>query len=119
MFTNRLRMLPAVAALCVSAVLGGSLPALASASGPTASTSGPGYDILTANGGVHNFGAPWYGSAAGKLGHLKAIGLAVDQQTGGYWILVSNGGVQNYNAPWKGSMGNVVGFPPVTAISAA
>jgi hypothetical protein len=74
---------------------------------------------LTADGGVHNFGAPWHGSAAGKLGTLKAVGLAVDQHTGGYWILVSNGGVKNYSAPWRGSMGNTVGFPPVTAISGA
>jgi hypothetical protein len=28
-----------------------------------------GYLVLTSNGGVHNFGAAWYGSAAGAIGH--------------------------------------------------
>ena len=28
---------------------------------------GLGYHLLTYNGGVHNYGAPWYGSDAGKL----------------------------------------------------
>jgi hypothetical protein len=28
---------------------------------------GLGYHVLGPNGGVHNFGAPWYGSDAGKL----------------------------------------------------
>jgi peptidoglycan/xylan/chitin deacetylase (PgdA/CDA1 family) len=28
---------------------------------------GLGYHLLTSNGGVHNYGTPWYGSDAGKL----------------------------------------------------
>jgi peptidoglycan/xylan/chitin deacetylase (PgdA/CDA1 family) len=64
-----------------------------------------GYQVLTSNGGVHNYGAPWFGSMAGKLpAGVKAVGLAVDPVTGGYWILKSNGGVNAFNAPWLGSL---------------
>ena len=69
---------------------------------------GLGYHELTGNGAVYSFGAPGYGSAAGTLGSLKAVGLAVDPKTGGYWILKSNGGVANYNAPWCGSLAGKV-----------
>ena len=51
-----------------------------------AGNTGNGYQVLTSNGGVHNFGATWYGSANGTLGSLKAVGLTVDPNTGGYWI---------------------------------
>lgn len=76
MYTHRLRIMSAAAAIGVATALGASFPALAAVHSPNASTPSPGYDILTSNGGVHNFGAPWYGSAAGKLGRLKAVGLA-------------------------------------------
>ena len=76
---------------------------------------GLGYHVLTSNGGVHNFGAPWYGSATGTLPEGQtAVGLAADPATGGYWILKSNGGVANYNAPWYGS---TAGLYSVTAIA--
>jgi hypothetical protein len=66
---------------------------------------GLGYHVLGPNSGVHNYGAPWYGSDAGKLpAGVKAVGLAADPATGGYWILRSDGGVGSYNAPWYGSM---------------
>ena len=45
-----------------------------------------GYWILTANGGVANFDAPWYGSDRGHLSG-RAIGIITDTATGGYWIL--------------------------------
>src|SRR6266536_1693329 len=66
---------------------------------------GLGYHVLTSNGGVHNFGAPWYGSDAGRLAAgVTAAGIAADAKTGGYWILKSDGGVDASNAPWRGSM---------------
>jgi peptidoglycan/xylan/chitin deacetylase (PgdA/CDA1 family) len=80
---------------------------------------GLGYHVLISNGAVTSFGAPGYGSAAGTLGSLKAVGIAVDPKTGGYWILKSNGGVANYNAPWYGSLtGKVPAGQTVTAIAA-
>jgi hypothetical protein len=46
--------------------------------------TGLGYLVLTSNGGVHNFGADWHGSVAGKLpGGVTAIGLAAAPATGG------------------------------------
>ena len=60
-----------------------------------------------------------YGSAAGTLGSLRAVGIAADRATGGYWILKSNGGVANYNAPWYGSLnGKVPAGQAVTGIAA-
>jgi peptidoglycan/xylan/chitin deacetylase (PgdA/CDA1 family) len=64
-----------------------------------------GYYQLTSNGGVHNYGAPFYGSDRGTLSAgVKTIGLAPDPVTGGYWLLRSDGGVDPYNAPWYGSL---------------
>jgi peptidoglycan/xylan/chitin deacetylase (PgdA/CDA1 family) len=64
-----------------------------------------GYLVLTANGGVHNYGAPFYGSARGTLpAGVTAVGLAANPATGGYWILTSDGGVAQYHAPWYGSV---------------
>jgi peptidoglycan/xylan/chitin deacetylase (PgdA/CDA1 family) len=80
---------------------------------------GLGYHELASNGAVYSFGVPGYGSAAGTLGTVKAVGLAVDPKTGGYWILKSNGGVANYNAPWYGSLtGKVPAGQAVRAIAA-
>jgi hypothetical protein len=78
-----------------------------------------GYWILTSNGGVHNYAAPWYGSAAGTLpAAVTAVGLAADTASGGYLILKSNGGVANYHAPWYGSLtGHVPAGQSVTAIT--
>ena len=80
---------------------------------------GLGYHELASNGGVSSFGAPGYGSAAGTLGTLKAVGLPVDPKTGGYSILKSNGGVANYNAPCYGSLtGKLPAGQAVTGIAA-
>ena len=83
--------------------------------------TGRGYQILTATGGVHNFGAPWYGSATGTLpAGVTAVGLAADLTTGGYWLLKSDGGVANYNAPWYGSLrGALPAGLAVTGIAAS
>ena len=70
---------------------------------------GLGYHVLTSDGGVQNFGAPWYGSMGGKLpAGVTAVGIAADRATGGYWMLKSNGGVNEFNAPWYGSLAKEV-----------
>ena len=80
---------------------------------------GLGYHVLTSNGGVHNYGTPWYGSDAGKLpAGVTATGMAADPATGGYWILRSDGGVDAFNAPWLGSMrGQIPAGKAVTGIA--
>lgn len=76
-----------------------------------------GYLVLTSNGGIHNFNAPWYGSNAGNLpSGVTAIGLAVDPMTGGYWILKSNGGVDNFHAPWYGSIKGTSGAEAIATV---
>jgi peptidoglycan/xylan/chitin deacetylase (PgdA/CDA1 family) len=70
---------------------------------------GLGYHVLASDGGVHNFGAPWYGSMAGKLpAGVRAVGIAADTATGGYWILKSNGGVNEFGATWYGSLAGIL-----------
>ena len=70
---------------------------------------GLGYHVQTSDGGVRNYGAPGYGSMAGKLpAGVTAAGIAADPATGGYWILKSNGGVNGFGAPWYGSLANHV-----------
>jgi peptidoglycan/xylan/chitin deacetylase (PgdA/CDA1 family) len=83
--------------------------------------TGTGYQVLTSDGGVHNFGAPWYGSAAGTLGPgVTAVGLATDPATGGYWIVMSSGRVVAYNAPWYGSLaGQLPSGQTITGITAS
>jgi hypothetical protein len=71
-----------------------------------ASTANGGYLILTADGGVYNFGkASLHGSDAGKLPlSQRAVRIAADPTGGGYWILRSNGGVDAFNAANVGSL---------------
>jgi hypothetical protein len=80
---------------------------------------GLGYHVLTSDGQVHSYGAPWYGSDAGKLpAGMRAVGLAADPATGGYWILRSDGGVDAFSAPWYGSMaGQIPAGQAVTGIT--
>jgi peptidoglycan/xylan/chitin deacetylase (PgdA/CDA1 family) len=66
---------------------------------------GLGYTISTSDGGAHSFGAPWYGSMAGKLvAGVRVVAIAGDPATGGYWLAKSDGGVEAFNAPWYGSL---------------
>ncbi|MGE5291290.1 MAG: polysaccharide deacetylase family protein [Micromonosporaceae bacterium] len=83
--------------------------------------TGVGYPVLTSDGGVRNFGSPWYGSAKGTLPDgVTANGIAPDLVTGGYWVLKSDGGVNNYNAPWYGSLaGKLAADVTVAGIAAA
>jgi len=80
---------------------------------------GLGYHVLTSDGGVHNYGAPWYGSDAGRLpAGVTAAELAADRTTGGYWIAKSDGGVDAFAAPWYGSLrGQVPTGQSVTGIA--
>jgi peptidoglycan/xylan/chitin deacetylase (PgdA/CDA1 family) len=80
---------------------------------------GLGYHVLTSNGGVHNYGAPWYGSDAGRLpAGVTAAGLAADRTTGGYWIAKSDGGVDAFGTSWHGSLrGQLPAGTAVTGIT--
>jgi peptidoglycan/xylan/chitin deacetylase (PgdA/CDA1 family) len=83
--------------------------------------AGLGYVVLTSDGGVHNYGAPWYGSDAGRYpAGVTAVALAANPATGGYWILKSDGGVDNFGAPWYGSLrGAIPAGQTVTGLAAS
>jgi peptidoglycan/xylan/chitin deacetylase (PgdA/CDA1 family) len=84
-------------------------------------STGAGYQVLAAGGGVQSFDAPGYGSVAGKLpSGGVAAGLATDPDTGGYWLLQSNGGVSAFHAPALGSAaGKLPTGVTATAIAAS
>jgi len=85
-----------------------------------AGDTGVGYQVLTAAGFVHSFGAPGYGQATGAPRTVTAVGIAVDPDTGGYWVLRSDGSVLNFNAPWYGSLaGRLAKGERVVAIAAS
>jgi Arylsulfotransferase (ASST) len=77
-----------------------------------------GYYLGTRVGNVYNYGAPWYGSMAGKPLPAPVVGIATDPNTGGYWLVTSKGNVYNYNAPWYGSMAGTPLPAPVVGIAA-
>jgi peptidoglycan/xylan/chitin deacetylase (PgdA/CDA1 family) len=84
-------------------------------------STGTGYQVLSAAGGVQGFGATGYGSAAGTLpSGAAAAGLATDPDSGGYWLLASNGAVSAFHAPALGSAaGKLPTGDTATAIAAS
>ncbi|HXY45100.1 MAG TPA: hypothetical protein VEH29_13010 [Acidimicrobiales bacterium] len=68
------------------------------------------YDLVTAVGGVYNFGgAGWYGEETSQ--HLSApiVGMAVTPDGRGYWLVGANGAVFNLgDAGWYGSLASDV-----------
>ncbi|MGH9171926.1 MAG: hypothetical protein ACRD0Z_13820 [Acidimicrobiales bacterium] len=79
-------------------------PARASSSGFVSPSDS--YDIVTAEGGVLNFGgAGWYGNERSR--HLIApiVGISVTRDGGGYWLVGANGSVFNLgDSKWYGSL---------------
>ena len=66
-----------------------------------------GYWILTSDGGVQNYNAPWQGSMATTVGFPPVTAIAPDGT--GYLVLTANGGVHNFGAPWYGSAAGAFG----------
>ncbi|MGO9558156.1 MAG: hypothetical protein ACLPYW_03600 [Acidimicrobiales bacterium] len=76
-----------------------------------------GYSFVTATGGVHNFGSPFYGSADLK-GAARVVGIAADPRAGGYWLASADGAVHTFGAaPWMGSMLNHHLRAPIVGIA--
>ena len=71
-----------------------------------------GYWLITPNGNVYNFNAPWYGSKADTALPAPIVGITA-APSGGYWLVTSKGNVYNFNAPWYGSQaGTSTGIEP-------
>jgi hypothetical protein len=73
----------------------GTLPTGTAAVGFAVDARSHGYWILTSNGGVDNFHAPWKGSLKHKVGAQVPVAIAAPPH-GGYLILTSNGGVHKF-----------------------
>lgn len=63
-----------------------------------------GYWIVTSDGAVRSYHAPWRGSLRGKIPPGSVITAMAAGRHGGYLILTSNGGVHSYGTPWYGSL---------------
>ncbi len=65
-----------------------------------------GYDEVASDGGIFNFGGPFYGSMGGQHLNQPIVGMARTPDGGGYWEVASDGGIFNFgDAPFLGSMG--------------
>ncbi len=88
-----------------------------------ASPGGRGYYVLSANGVVSAYGAPYFGSLGAKElpDGVTATGLAVDEATGGYWVLTSDGHVEGFRAPYRGephiALGGWGQYPAAVALA--
>ena len=77
-----------------------------------------GYVEVASDGGVFNYGSPFYGSQGGKALNAPIVGIAGDPATGGYWEVAADGGVFSFNAPYEGSMGGKHLNAPIVGIAA-
>jgi hypothetical protein len=77
-----------------------------------------GYVLVASDGGVFNYGAPFYGSQGGKALNAPIVGITDDAATGGYWEVAADGGVFGFNAPFMGSMGGRHLNAPIVAMAA-
>ncbi len=77
-----------------------------------------GYVEVASDGGVFNYGTPFYGSRGGQPLNAPVVGIAADTATGGYWEVASDGGIFNYHAPFLGSMGGQHLNAPIVGIAA-
>lgn len=80
------------------------LPAQVFAVSLAADPATDGYWIVTSDGAVHNFHAPWHGSLRGKIPPGSVITAITPGRNGGYLILTSNGAVHAFCTPWYGSL---------------
>jgi hypothetical protein len=78
-----------------------------------ADPAGKGYWFVAADGGVFAFGAPFLGSAAGKLAAGdRVVGMAASAK-GGYWLVSEQGRVFTFGAAALSSNGTGDGRPVV------
>lgn len=71
-----------------------------------AGTATPGYWLATRDGQVLPFGAPAYGSMAGKALNRPIVGMVPTPSGGGYAMVATDGGIFSYgDAHFYGSMG--------------
>jgi hypothetical protein len=87
-------------------------------SDPAGASSGGGYWLAAADGGVFSFGdAQFYGSMGGTALNAPIVDIASTPSGRGYWLAASDGGVFTFgDAQFYGSMGGTPLSKPVTSI---
>jgi hypothetical protein len=86
--------------------------------GMAADPNGRGYWLVGSDGGVFNYGPPFYGST-GSL-HLNApiVGMAAPPSGSGYWLAASDGGIFSYGlAQFFGSAGSLHLNAPIVGMA--
>ena len=104
----------------------GTVDVTVSTSGGTSATSaadqftlsGGGYWEVASDGGIFNYGTPFFGSQGGKHLNAPVVGIAGDPATGGYWEVAADGGVFGFNAPYLGGRGGQPLNAPIVGMAA-
>jgi hypothetical protein len=66
----------------------------------------PGYWMTASDGGIFNFGVPYYGSMGGTPLNQPIVGVARTKDGGGYWEVATDGGIFSFgDAQFHGSTG--------------
>ena len=78
-------------------------------------STGKGYWVATANGGVFSFGdAKFYGSAGNIALKAPIVGIVATSDGAGYYLVASDGGVFTFgDAKFYGSAGNLTLASPI------
>ena len=87
----------------------------------TFQTAATGYRMVAADGGVFDFGAPFFGSTGGMQLNQPIVGMASAPGGDGYWLVAADGGVFSFGpgawsrVRWVGhrSTGPSWGRPPI------
>jgi hypothetical protein len=89
--------------------------------GMAATTSGQGYWLLGADGGIFAFGdAPFFGSTGAMVLNQPVVDMAPTSTGRGYWMVARDGGVFTFgDARFAGSTGSMVLNRPVTSLAPA
>ncbi|MGA3149115.1 MAG: kelch repeat-containing protein [Acidimicrobiales bacterium] len=86
----------------------------------TFQTAATGYRMVAADGGVFDFGAPFFGSTGGMQLNQPIVGMASAPGGDGYWLVAADGGVFSFGpgAAFQGSMGGTPLDRPVVGTAA-
>ena len=81
-------------------------------------TSGPGYRLFAADGGVFTYNAPFAGSAGAIKLNQPIVGGAPSASGNGYLLAAKDGGIFNYgDAPFAGSLGSMHLNQPIVGVA--
>ena len=87
--------------------------------GMAATSTGRGYWLVAADGGVFAFGdARFYGSMGNVALNAPIVGMAASPTSQGYWLVGADGGIFAFHASFYGSTGSVHLVAPVTGMAA-